>query len=113
MTYTGHMQDGVVVFDGPAPPDGAAVRVEPAANGAPAPESPVINPRTGQPYPSYFPREVAEALRRRELGEEPDEPHVTFAERYQNVIGAVDDPNLPTDGALNHDHYLYGRPKKS
>jgi hypothetical protein len=25
---------------------------------------------------------------------------------------AVDDPSLPTDGARQHDHYLYGTPKK-
>jgi hypothetical protein len=29
MTYTGHVEKGVVVFDGPVrPPEGAAVRVE-------------------------------------------------------------------------------------
>ena len=27
MTYTGHMQNGQVVFDGPVPPEGTAVRV--------------------------------------------------------------------------------------
>ncbi len=25
---------------------------------------------------------------------------------------AVDDPSLPTDGSYQHDHYLYGSPKK-
>lgn len=25
---------------------------------------------------------------------------------------AVDDPSLPSDGAYQHDHYLYGTPKK-
>lgn len=25
---------------------------------------------------------------------------------------AVDDPSLPVDLAVNHDHYLYGTPKK-
>ena len=33
----------------------------------------------------------------------------TLAERFQNIIGAVDD--LPTDVAENHDHYLYGTSK--
>ena len=28
MTYTGHMHDGQLIFDGPAPPDGTTVRVE-------------------------------------------------------------------------------------
>jgi len=36
----------------------------------------------------------------------------SFLERYKSVIGAADDPDLPADGALNHDHYLYGLPKK-
>ena len=30
----------------------------------------------------------------------------TLAERFKNVIGAVDD--LPADMAENHDHYLHG-----
>jgi predicted DNA-binding antitoxin AbrB/MazE fold protein len=33
----------------------------------------------------------------------------TLAERFQDVIGAVND--LPSDIAENHDHYLYGTPK--
>jgi len=28
------------------------------------------------------------------------------------IIGLVDDPDAPIDGSLNHDHYLYGGPKK-
>jgi hypothetical protein len=31
----------------------------------------------------------------------------TLAERFKNVIGAVDD--LPADMAENHDHYLHGK----
>ena len=31
-------------------------------------------------------------------------------ERLRDVIGSVD--NLPTDASINHDHYLYGTPKK-
>jgi hypothetical protein len=33
-----------------------------------------------------------------------------FLNHYKNVIGTVTD--LPPDAALNHDHYLYGLPKK-
>jgi hypothetical protein len=33
-----------------------------------------------------------------------------FLNHYKSVIGTVDD--LPADAALNHDHYLYGLPKK-
>jgi hypothetical protein len=29
------------------------------------------------------------------------------------IVGAADDPDAPADGALNHDHYLYGAPKKT
>lgn len=35
---------------------------------------------------------------------------LTWAERFKDVIGTVDD--LPTDMAKNHDHYLHGAPKK-
>jgi hypothetical protein len=28
------------------------------------------------------------------------------------IDNAVDDPSLPKDGARQHDHYLYGTPKK-
>ena len=31
----------------------------------------------------------------------------TLAERFKNIIGAVDD--LPEDMAENHDHYLHGK----
>ena len=34
----------------------------------------------------------------------------TFAERYASVMGKVD--HLPEDASVNHDHYLYGLPKK-
>jgi hypothetical protein len=34
----------------------------------------------------------------------------TLAERFRNIIGAIDD--LPEDLAENHDHYLHGTPKK-
>lgn len=28
------------------------------------------------------------------------------------IVGLIDDPNAPVDGSVNHDHYLYGGPKK-
>ena len=34
----------------------------------------------------------------------------TLADRLRNVIGITE--GLPADLAENHDHYLYGRPKK-
>lgn len=35
----------------------------------------------------------------------------SLLERLGDVVGALDD--LPTDLAENHDHYLYGTPKKT
>ena len=79
MSFTGHIVDGQVVLDEPAPlPDGTPVRVEQTANGI-APSSPEV---------------------------------LSIFERYQGFIGSIDDPTLPTDGALNLDHYLYGQPKR-
>jgi hypothetical protein len=37
--------------------------------------------------------------------------HPTHAETLKEFIGCLND--LPSDAALNHDHYLYGAPKKS
>jgi len=34
----------------------------------------------------------------------------SFAERYASVIGKAE--GLPEDAAENHDHYLYGTPKR-
>jgi hypothetical protein len=35
----------------------------------------------------------------------------TLAETLKDYIGILED--LPEDAAINHDHYLYGTPKKS
>ena len=35
---------------------------------------------------------------------------LSFYERYKEFIGALD--GLPRDLAENHDHYLYGTPKR-
>lgn len=34
----------------------------------------------------------------------------TFYDRYKRFVGIVDD--LPADISINHDHYLYGTPKR-
>jgi hypothetical protein len=39
----------------------------------------------------------------------PEKP--TLYERLQPFVGILD--GLPEDAALNHDHYLYGTPKKT
>lgn len=36
-------------------------------------------------------------------------PHKTLYERMKPFIGSVE--GLPTDFAINHDHYLHGQPK--
>jgi hypothetical protein len=73
MTYQGHIQNGVAVFDEPVSlPDGLKVCIVPVVEDA------------------------------RQPGERK-----TLAERFKNIIGAVDD--LPEDMAANHDHYLHGK----
>jgi len=37
-------------------------------------------------------------------------PNETMAQRYSKFIGLLKDG--PTDLAANHDHYLYGKPKR-
>lgn len=39
-----------------------------------------------------------------------EEPVPTLAERYRDLIGILD--GLPPDASMNHDHYLYGAPKR-
>jgi hypothetical protein len=29
------------------------------------------------------------------------------------IVGILDDPDVPTDASINHDHYLYGAPKRA
>lgn len=39
-----------------------------------------------------------------------DSVQPTWAEVFRDVIGQAKD--LPADSSVNHDHYLYGAPKK-
>ena len=39
-----------------------------------------------------------------------EQPRKTLAERFKNIIGKA--KGLPDDLAENHDHYLYGTPKR-
>ena len=95
MSFTGHVENGVVVFDGPAPPDGTAVRVEPTADNADIDPDGVLSPRMIQ-------------LIREARAEEPDAP--TLAERWTHSAGMTVD--LPPDATAQVDHYLYGTPKR-
>jgi len=73
MSFDGHIENGVAVFDEPVSlPDGLKVRIVPVAEAA-----------------------SKTAVRK------------TLAERFKNIIGAVDD--LPEDMAENHDKYLHGK----
>lgn len=36
----------------------------------------------------------------------------SMAEVLASFVGSMDDPSLPEDGSLNHDHYIYGAPKR-
>ena len=58
--------------------------------------------RTGQSEAHH----VREALRQY-LSTRPE----VDADPLGRLIGLVDDPDGPTDQAVNHDHYLYGAPK--
>ena len=82
MSFQGHVQNGVVVFDEPVTlPEGTAVRVEALGASMGDARQP---PADGQIPP--------------------------LAERLRNVIGKA--VGLPEDAARHHDHYLYGVPKK-
>jgi hypothetical protein len=84
MTARGKIKNGKVVLDDPkAFADGTEVEVRPAKSRKPA-----AKPR--KPKNTARPR--------------------TLAERFANVIGKA--TGLPPDASVNHDHYLYGAPKK-
>jgi len=36
----------------------------------------------------------------------------TLSEVLLNFAGTMNDPDLPVDGSVNHDHYIYGSPKR-
>ena len=82
MILHGHIQNGAIVLDDP-PPLPEGAAVEVQVFAAPPP----------QPGENSPPADVP-----------------TVAERLKDFIGILED--LPEDAARNHDHYLYGAPKK-
>jgi len=46
----------------------------------------------------------------RHVGDRRSEPVPTVYEQLEDIIGTV--PDLPEDLSVNHDHYLYGVPKR-
>lgn len=80
----GKVKNGKVVLDDPKVlAEGTEVEVRPVKKGKPA-------AKPGKRKPKARPRSLADRLR--------------------NVIGKA--KNLPPDASINHDHYLYGVPKK-
>ncbi len=95
MVVRGRVKGGVVVLDESASlPEGTVVRVEPVEDRA-APE----RPGRGAETPSAD-SEDAKA----------PEGEQSLAEMLLSLAGTV--KGLPEDMALNHDHYLYGLPRK-
>jgi hypothetical protein len=89
MDIRGRVKGGVVVLDDPeALPEGSVVHVEPveAAEPAKVAESVKATEEEGREGPSLF-------------------------ERLRDVVGIIKDG--PPDLAKNHDHYLYGTPKRA
>ncbi len=83
MTVEGHIENGQIVLNQEVPLlDGMKVRVEFVAHEA-----------TGKPNHD------------KESQETP-----SLYERMKPFVGAV--KGLPTDFAMNHDHYLHGQPKR-
>jgi hypothetical protein len=83
MTYRGHVKNGTVVLEPPAElPDGTAVSVRPLKAPATAPRK---KKKAAKEVPSLY-------------------------ERLKPVIGKA--VGLPPDASFNHDHYLYGIPKR-
>jgi hypothetical protein len=77
-SYTGHVQNGVIVLDEGTPflPEGMRVRILPAASvDEPGEKSPLL-------------------------------------ELIDRLDAMPPDPSWPEDAAAQHDHYLYGQPKR-
>ncbi|MBM3333475.1 hypothetical protein FJY63_02325 [Candidatus Sumerlaeota bacterium] len=54
--------------------------------------------------------EVEVSVRGPSLSDTDADTGPTWAERLASVIGKAE--NLPPDASVNHDHYLYGAPKR-
>ncbi len=83
MTVEGHIENGQIVLDGQIPlMEGMKVRVE--------------------LLEYHSPKETTR--------DESTEKLPSLYERMKPFVGCVKD--LPSDYALNHDHYLHGQPKR-
>lgn len=109
MTYKGKVKGGVVVLEGNVKlPDGVTVDVdvpEPAGDEN-APTlferlKPVIGKAEGLPADAAAPRSDEPVL---------DENGQTLGQKLLRYAGKA--TGLPPDASRNHDHYLYGTPKR-
>ncbi len=82
MTYRAKIQDGQVVFEGG------------------------LKPVEG----TELRVEIVEQPASTDASPAPD--RATVVQRMLVFAGIMDDPGLPEDGSYNHDHYIYGAPKK-
>ncbi len=55
---------------------------------------------------------LREALTEYLAGHEPPEVERPEDHPLWGIIGMIDDAEGPTDMSINHDHYIYGGPKK-
>ena len=88
MAYRGHVKNGVVELDEPAfLPEGAEVSVDlvPTRNAALG-ETESVSTEKEASIPSLY-------------------------DQFKDIVGIIEE-GLPEDLAMNHDHYLYGTPKK-
>ena len=78
--------------------------------------------RAGYRSPDEVIRKALDALDAEEQHEAPPPakgkkgPAVPLWQRFQNAVGSIPEEELatlPPDGASEHDHYLYGMPKRS
>ena len=100
MSLTGHVQDGVVVFDAPnAWPDGTAVKVE-------AIEAPPNSTKR-----SLLDR-LGDAVGKVEELPADASQNPTLRDLADLVAKFPTNPDWPADGAAQVDHYLYGTPKR-
>lgn len=56
------------------------------------------------------PAELPEGAEVEVRATEPASAQPSWAEVFRDVIGKAEE--LPADSSINHDHYLYGAPKK-
>ena len=127
MTYKGHVENGAVVLDEPVSlPDGTPVRIEPADDAESLEtlhngllklagiikDLPPDFARNHDHYIHGAPKEGC-VLRRPHTKcqkESGPQPQPTLHDELGPILGKA--KGLPADAARNHDHYLYGLPRK-